>query len=304
LNPKDPTRRGLRKIVRKELRRGIKNLRRQDLKAVHDARKRVKKVRSVVQLLGQIEEDSLSKDAGRLKTAGQTLSTLRDADAVIASFDLLRHRFPTRLPEHTYAILRRQLLRVKDRAARQALARRSTAHVARTLRAVRRSAKRWRVPAIEVRDWPNLLTNSYRASRRAMRRAQAEMSPAELHRWRKRLKTLWYQLRLAESLAPGLRRETRQFKQLQAWLGEDHNQFVLQATLTDEMGWARMPAAMDELVAISGAVQNRLRRKAFVLGHRLLADKPKIFTRRLRDAFSSSPGRSLRARQRASSAAA
>ena len=120
-------------------------------------------VRAVVKLLGQIEGHSFSKDAQRLAAAGQTLSVLRDADAVIASFDLLRHRFPTRLPEHTYAILRRQLVRAKDRAARQARAKRSTARVARSLRAVRRSAKRWHVPAIDVWEWPNLLKNSYRA---------------------------------------------------------------------------------------------------------------------------------------------
>src|SRR5450432_2747420 len=96
-------RRGLKRIVRKELRRARAHLRHRQETAVHEARKSVKKVRAVVELLQQIDTDALNKDARRLRSAGQKLSVLRDADAVIATFDHLRRRFPKRLSEHTYA---------------------------------------------------------------------------------------------------------------------------------------------------------------------------------------------------------
>jgi CHAD domain-containing protein len=286
LNPTRPIRRGLKRLVRKTLRRAGQDLRHDPKSAVHEVRKRVKQVRAIVKVLQQTDAGSLAKDARRLRAAGQRLSILRDADAVIATFDHLRTRFPTRLPEHTYAIMRRQLVRAKARIMRDARAEQSQAHVAHTLHAVCRSVKRWRVPAIEVLQWPALLKESYRASRTAMRRAQEETCPSELHRWRKRVKTLWYQLRVAELLAPGLRHEMRRFNQLQTWLGEDHDLYVMQETLADDGGLHQVPADVRTLAVMSSALQTALRRKSFTLGERLLADRPKAFARRMRHAFS------------------
>jgi hypothetical protein len=287
LNPRRPIRRGLQHLVRKTLRRASADLQHEPERAVHEIRKRVKQVRAIVKLLQQTEAGSLDKDARRLRAAGQRLSILRDTDAVIATFDHLRMRFPTRLPEHTYAIVRRQLVRAKARIMRDARADESLAHVAHTLHAVCRSVKRWRLPAIEVLQWPALLKEGYRASRTAMRRAHEEMSPSVLHRWRKRVKTLWYQLRVAELLAPGLRHEMRRFNQLQTWLGEDHDLSVMQETIAGDIWLHRMPADVRALAAMSSAVQTAIRRKSFTLGERLLAERPKAFARRLRRAFSS-----------------
>lgn len=286
LNPKQSIRQGLKHVIRKELRRGCEHLQHAHAIAVHEARKSVKKVRAVVKLLQQIDADALAKEARRLRAAGHTLSTLRDADAVIATFDQLRKRFPQRLSEPTYAIMRRQLLRVKARLMRHAKADRSLAHVVHALRAVRRAVKRWRAPAIAASECPRLLMNGYRASRRGMRCAQARPSPSALHRWRRRVKTFWYQLRVAESLAPDLRAEIRHFKQLETWLGEHQNLFVLQMTIADDVGFQRMPAQVRALAALSTTVQAEFKRKAFRLGRRLLVEKPKVFARRQRRAFS------------------
>jgi CHAD domain-containing protein len=115
------------------------------------------------------------------------------------------------------------------------------------------------------------------------------MCPTALHRWRKRVKTFWYQLRVAESLAPGMRREIRRFKQLETWLGEDHDLAVLQTTMADDRGRPRMHAGLRALGAISSAVQKDLRRKSFTLGERLLAERPPAFLRRLRRTFARTP---------------
>jgi CHAD domain-containing protein len=286
LNPNESIRRGLKRLIRKELRRASEHLQHDQETAVHEARTSVKKVRAVVTLLQHTDTGAFEKDARRLRAAGQTLSILRDADAVIATFDHLRTRFPKRLSEHTYAIMRRQLVRAKARLIIDARVDRSLAHVAQTLRAVRRSVKRRRVAAIDVTAVPPRLTDSYRASRKAMRRAHKSTSPSALHRWRKRVKTLWYQLRVAESLAPGLRPEIRRLKQLETWLGDHHNLFVLQTTIANDAGLQRMPADVRELAAISIVAQEQFQRKSFTLGERLLVERPKVFARRLRRAFS------------------
>jgi hypothetical protein len=103
LNPKYSICRGLKRVIRKALRHGCEHLQHAHETGVHEARKSVKKVRAVVTLLQQVDADGLDKDARRLRAAGHTLSILRDADAIIATFDMLRKRFSKRLPEHTYA---------------------------------------------------------------------------------------------------------------------------------------------------------------------------------------------------------
>jgi len=286
LNTQTSIRRGLKHIVRRELWGASESLRRNEGNAVHEARKSVKNVRAVVTLLQEIKTDAFEKDTRRLSSAGQTLSVLRDADAVIATFDHLRAHFPKRLSESTYAIVRQQLVRSRARLIRDPRVRRRLVHVAQSLRAVRRSVKRWPVPSIPVSEGPALLTHGYRASRKAMKRAQTSPSPLALHRWRKRVKTLWYQLRVAHSLTPSLGLEIRRLKQLETWLGELHDLFVLQTTMRDDTGLQRMRADVRTLVAMSSAVQTELQRKSFALGGRLLAARPKAFRQRLRRAFS------------------
>lgn len=277
-----PIRRRLKHLVRKTLRDAGSDLRHDRARAVHDVRKRVKQVRAIVKVLQQTDACSFRNETRRLRAAGQRLSILRDADVVIATFDDVQARFPTRLPEHTYALMRQQLVRAKARIMRDATADQSMAHVAHSLRAVGRSVKRWRVSAIDVRQWPALLKEGYRASRTAMKHAHEKMSPSELHRWRKRVKTLWYQLRLAELPAPGLLQEIRRFDQLQTWLGDDHDLSVMQATIAGDVRLHRMPADVRALAAMSGTLQTALRRKSFTLGERLLAETPGVFVRRLR----------------------
>lgn len=290
LNPAEPIRRGLKQVTRHQLRGADKRLRDNGEDAVHEARKSVKKVRAVVMLLRQTDADGLGRDERRLRAAAQTLSTLRDSEAVVATFDLLRTRFPKGLPEQANALIRRQLVRTRTRIAKKARHNRRLAHAAHTLRDVRRSIKHWRVPAMNTLDLPDLLKASYRASRKAMHRAEHTTAAPDLHRWRKRIKTLWYQLRLTESRAPRVRGEIQDLERLEAWLGEHNNLTVLQARIAaDDDVRHRAPEALRVLVVMSGRLQSTLRRKSFALGRRLLTERPKAFARDLRRALSVSP---------------
>ena len=289
----DPTlsiRRGLKAVVRQQLKRTEKRLRQNRGDDVHEARKSVKKVRAVVALLQKAGTGSLGRDERRLRAAGRTLSIIRDADALIATFDRLRARYPKRLREHAHSIVRRRLVQAKRHVLEETAADQRLAQAADALHAVRRSAKRWNVPAIDARDLPHLIKASYKAARKAMSRAQEEMAPSELHRWRKRVKTLWYQMRVAAPLAPGLRDEIRRFKTLETWLGEAHNLSLLQMTIGDDRDLThRLPGAVREVMASSRDLEAALRRKAFALGKELMTQPSKSFARDLRRAITSSP---------------
>jgi hypothetical protein len=115
-----------------------------------------------------------------------------------------------------------------------------------------------------------------------MKRAQTRGRPADFHEWRKCVKNLWYQLRLAERLVAGLSTQLEEFKELQTALGHEHNLVVLRTKLIQDRGQRDIRSHIERLRAQSTALQDEMRRAALVLGTRLHKVAPKKFARDLR----------------------
>jgi hypothetical protein len=287
LRPKRSIKSEIRRLARKELGRAAECLDGDsNVSRVHVARTSVKKARALLHLIRQTKSRRVRKDEERLRALGRAISALRDAAAIVDTFDGLRRRHAKRFPEHTSAIIRRELVRAKSRMESRARGGRTLTRAAAALRTVRRSAKRWPIPSIGVSDLPSLIKESFRDSRKAMKRADGTQRPPDVHRWRKRVKTLWHHLRLCESLAAGLGSHVRSVKQLETWLGEYQNLVVLRMRVTRTPSLRRMTADVQALTAAGARSQEELRRKAFALGKRLFARKPKQYAAYLRSALS------------------
>jgi CHAD domain-containing protein len=278
--------RELAKIVRRELRDSARALiASADSKfedAVHESRKRLKKVRAVAALLEQEGATVPRKDRKRLKSAASALSRIRDSAAIVDTFDRVRRRYPKQLPEHTYRILRRGLVDARDveevRAQRDGV----VVEAAQRLKSTRKSARHWASPSIDVSGVVAVVTASYRRSRKAMKHARATGQSATLHGWRKEVKTLWYQLRLAKSLATGVAPLVADLNRLETELGDDHNLVVLAATLRACRDLRSMREEIRQIDRLAARMRKPLRRRAFALGRRLHVRKPKAFARWIR----------------------
>jgi CHAD domain-containing protein len=283
----------LEQIVRRQLRRACRSLRARDAAAlrtaVHESRKSVKKVRAVVALLERTGADVPRKDRKRLKAVGRALAPLRDSTAIIDTFDRVRRRYPQSLPEHTYRILRRGLVAARDRQERRAWRGAVAADVGRRLEKIRRSAKSWPAPRIDLDDFIAIVADSYRRGRKTMRRAKETAQSATIHRWRRDLKTLWYQLRLVKRLAAGVAPTVAAMKRLETALGDDHNLVVLGATLRACPELRSMRAAVRIIDDRAVLMRTQLRRRAFRLGGRISMRTPKAFRRWLRGRSESRP---------------
>ena len=88
--------------------------------AIHEARKRVKKVRAILELIDDDGGSGLAHSEKRLRIVNRTLSTLRDADAMLSILTKLRSRNPRLFSEHTFALVRRRLLAHKRQAMKSA----------------------------------------------------------------------------------------------------------------------------------------------------------------------------------------
>jgi CHAD domain-containing protein len=247
--------------------------------AVHESRKSVKKVRAILNVFEQSGAKIPGKDKKRLKRAGRELSALRDATAIVETFDRVRRRYPTGLSEHTYRVLRRGLVRagkqLEHRARRDGVA----AHAARQLDKTRKAAKRWTTPGFDQPELFAAITASYRHSRTAMKGAGESRRSAAVHGWRKELKLLWYQLRLVNPLTRGIAPLVGQLKRLETELGEDHNLVVLGATLRGCRDLRSMRAEVRQVAQLARRMRPPLRTRAFALGRRLHRRKPGAFGR-------------------------
>ena len=271
---------GLRRIARKVLRAGIDELRdnRRAGDAIHAARKSVKKVRALV-ALAETRGDRRMRDADkRLRRAGHRLSAVRDARAIADSFDRICDRFPHATRRRT-AIARALRKRVRE-CEQAAVAADLAADVARALRAARRRLGRSELDAAGQATVAAGVERAYRRSCRAFKKAEARQRVDDLHRWRRRVKTLWYQLRLLRSRWPSPRLVSALGK-IEEWLGEDHNVALLRERLAEDNALGDA-AADGEFDRACERYAGELRRKAIALGTRICRRDPKVFVRQLR----------------------
>jgi CHAD domain-containing protein len=272
----------LRKIVRRELRDTVRALTSAGTRLedrIHESRKSVKKVRAVVALLEQAGARLPRKDRKRLKSAARALSRIRDSAVNVESLNRVRRRYPRQLPEHTYGVLRRALVRARNQQEARGKRDGVVSEAAERLAKTRRSAKGWKSPSLGMSDIVRLLAASYRRSRRAMRRARATGQSATLHDWRKELKTLWYQLRLVKPLATGVAPSIAVLKRVETDLGDHHNLVILAATLRACRELHSMRAGLRQIERLTFRMRQQLRQRALTLGHRIHARKPKAFAR-------------------------
>jgi CHAD domain-containing protein len=279
LREDEPVAKGLSRLVRKQLRSAVERLTSDGSdEAIHDARKRIKKVRAVLHLAGtDLGGDRALK---RLRRGSHALSPLRDMDAMIEAARTLR---PSRSAGQTTlaGVINRQLTTEKARLNSTARRDAVRAEAARALDRLHRDARDWHWKHIDEALLAKAIKRCYKRARNTIHDARTERQEDRFHKWRKRVKTLWYALRLLEDCAPGLRRSIADLKRLETWLGDDHNLLVLQEHFTSATSTAGQRLHVD-LRMLTDRRHRELRRQALAIGSQLFAHRPKVFAQRLR----------------------
>jgi CHAD domain-containing protein len=269
--------RGLTRLVTKELKSAIDQLGESEGRegAIHETRKSVKKVRAALRLIRKGAPDVTDRDRQRLRRSGRLLSPVRNTEALLQTArDLCRDDLGTREKEMC-AALHRHLAANKARAFQPSTLALITTQALDALRSVRRSSKYWNLRAARFPLVARGLKRVYRDARTAMPGRRERDDDVALHRWRRRVKTLWYNLRLFEERMPMVKRLTEDLEHLETWLGEDHNLVLLREQIhavPDEPS-----SELARLAALAGRRQGELRHAALSLGSRLFAARPRDF---------------------------
>jgi CHAD domain-containing protein len=282
----------IRRIVLRQLETAISELKSvgnpESDEAIHDARRRVKKIRAVIRLVRPVLNQSSVAVDKDLRDVSHLLAPVADGQGVIATLDQLARRYQDLLPPRVVASIRAGLVDRGARADRQAWTEHVLQKAAGALRAERRHVKEWRLRADGFHAIAPGLEQSVRRARNAMMQAWARPDAAHYHAWRRYVKDHWFHVRLLEGpCANRLASEQRRLEALDGMLGEYHNLLLLRHVLATESRVSRQQTT--RCLRIVSSYQHVLRQHAQSLGARIYAEKPRRFVRRVKQLWGPAP---------------
>ncbi|MGI9608984.1 MAG: CHAD domain-containing protein [Acidimicrobiia bacterium] len=288
LEPTESVSREVRAVVSERLSEAITILRglegaepKEIERAVHDVRKRCKEVRAAARLVRSSIGEEFAPFNAMVKEAADTLGPIRDAHAVLATFDDLRS---ARESDDVGDLdeVRAGQANVAAEATRTVHGGDPRIEKARALLvSARKRVKRWKIGK-GFAPLASGIERTYRQGRRDLRRAEAKPTDHNLHEWRKSLKTLWYQTRLIERAAPSVMGSLVATLDVVAEaLGDDHDLAVLVERLSAKPERFGGKHNVKEATRLARSQQKDLRRRAFRLGATVYAESPTAFTRRM-----------------------
>lgn len=264
----------LRRIAREQVQAAIRSIDTAAVDpagAIHDVRKRIKKIRGLLRLV-RASFDGYRNENAAFRAIAAPLGPKRDADVLIDTFDRVVGTAGTadadafapvrqRLVQHGKAVETAQDPDALFRAARAAL-----------------QDALLRIPAWRLADdgfgaFETGLESSYRRARKAMRAAVGNGEDEAFHDWRKRTKDHAFHLRLLQPLWPAPMRAVHACtSELGDTLGLHHDLAVLAGFLHSmpEMD-ATVIAALETRIH---AQQRQFETRARALGARLYAESP------------------------------
>jgi len=250
------------------------------VEAVHDVRKRFKKVRAALRLLREAIGDDAYHDTNlAFRDAARPLTRVRDAQMLVPTLDAL-------VGEDTSVDTIRSVLRAAEeetsrRVLRDARAFAVVRDFAKSALA-RETTRAFEGDGLAVAHG---LRRVYRDARRAFARASETPSVETLHEWRKQTKYLWHALRFDD--AP--EQVTNAAHELSRVLGDDHDLAVLKQTLAADPTAFGGHRALKPLFARVDDKRSALEQQAFTLGRQLFAAPPAVFGARVEQVASDSP---------------
>ena len=249
---------------------------------VHEARKRLKRLRALLRLTRDSANPKPRRKADTgLGDAGRALSGARDAKVRIEAFDLLLKNLKSHCPAETFQPIRAKLL-AQHRQSLQSHSENSSDKVARLLQAVRHRLKTIPIHGDDFSGLRSGLKRTYRQGREAFTVARYDRNAVALHEWRRRVKDLRHHAELLKPLWPAvLERFEGKAHELANCLGEDHDLFVLRQFLLTEAASLSIPTDLETLLESIDDRRRELQKQAMQLGERVYAEKPRDFLERM-----------------------
>ena len=243
---------------------------------VHLVRVTVKRLRAILRLLRPvISKTAFERENIRLRTAARRLSASRDADVARQTLATLRSSKTREGDGVTVAFATFGNNGEPDIS-------KSMSQIGLDLERTRQSLHRLRISGREWKAIEPGLREVYRQCRRRMRRALGQGDDDAFHKWRIRVKNLYYELQMLQPVWPDrLNKMVAGLAELQDKIGADHDLAVLKRSLQkspDTFGGS------ESVEQILNALNNRRRKLKLItepLGKTIFDQKSSGFVREM-----------------------
>ena len=277
---------GIKRIAREQIGQAVKQLKaaadNSKEEAVHESRKRLKEIRALLRLVREpLGKKTYRRENECFRDAGRQLSDVRDAQVLIKTLDKLAEHFPDSELD-AFTTIRGELKDHYSSVYQHAIEQgNNVSVVTNSLKVAKKRINFW---SIEPDDWSALspgLKKIYKQGYKGFAQAGEQPTAENLHEWRKRVKDLWYHVRILSPIWPDMMGELAdQLHDLSNYLGDDHDLAVLKEFITDR-SQAKDSPGLNVLTALIERRRLQLQSEAQLLGQRIYTEKAKDFVSRI-----------------------
>ncbi|NJL44777.1 MAG: CHAD domain-containing protein [Leptolyngbyaceae cyanobacterium SM2_3_12] len=280
----------LHRIMDEQLEKAIQQLRENfsttPERAIHHTRKRLKKCRSLLRLLRKsMDKATYKQEKNALRDLGRALAPARDAEAYAETLADLLETYRRPLDMETFSELQASLADWQQ-SELQKLTNRDNV-IPFLIAELTASQERLNRLSLKKAEWeaiePNLLRLYSQGQERFQTAYEDQGSDQDFHAWRKRVKDLWYALRLLRLVWPPVIQATEsEAHTLAQLLGDGHDIAELEVFLQhcpDSI--APKLIQLEVLTPLMHHQKQQIYQQAKSLGQKLYAEAPEAFTQRL-----------------------
>ena len=284
LKLREPLPDGLKRVFREQIDSALQLCRhpaRQRGVTVHEVRKHLKKLRAAMRLaIGEVGRNRHGREDRCVRKIGRLVSDLRDAQVRLQTLIQLRAE-TAKGPEDNPFPRVEELLSLERESFSAAFAGWQKQAIPQLERVKARLLK-WPRAGLTWKQICGAVGKIYNRGQRGLAKTINDPEPENFHAWRKRVKDLWYQLRILQPLNRVVLTEmAHDAEVLGELLGREHDLDFLWARLEKE---SSDDALRDELAQLQKLIRKRgkgLRTNALELGRRFYAEPAKAFAKRI-----------------------
>jgi CHAD domain-containing protein len=284
LKLREPLPDGLKRVFREQIDSALRLCQhpaRQRGVTVHEVRKHLKKLRAAMRLaVGEVGKNQHAREDRCVREIGRLVSDLRDAQVRLQTLIQLREETAKGSGENYFARIE-ELLSLERESFSAAFDGWQKLAIPK-LERVRERLSKWPLDGIIWKQICGAVENIYERGQRGLAKTIKKPVPENFHDWRKRVKDLWYQLRILQPLnRVVLEKIAADAEVLGELMGREHDLDFLLARLEKESGDEALRGELAQLRRLIRKRGKRLRRNALELGRRFYAEPSKAFAKRI-----------------------
>src|SRR3954454_9387455 len=248
---------------------------------VHEVRKHLKKLRAAIRLaIGAVGKNCHAEEDRCVRNIGRLVSDLRDAQVRLQTFIQLRDK-AAKHSERQLFPLTEELLLLERESFSAAFAGWQKEAIPQ-LQNVKARLIAWPLDGLNWEQICDAVCKIYRRGQRALATTIEDPDAENFHAWRKRVKDIWYQLRILQPLNRTVLQEmAHNADVLSELLGCEHDLEFLLVRLQKERGDEILGNELAQLQNLIRKHCTALRRDALELGRPFYAEPAKAFTKRI-----------------------